>query len=510
MINSARAALLVAAITLAESASAQNSVDGVTGAVKSALSSAAVNLIQPKIMGWLAAFLTLQFVLTNIRKLVNGADLQEVLAKGFGMFVSAGMCLLAVTEGPAFIDKVGNSLLKHFLSSIPTAGDVIALTLATTTTLIAAAFAASAINDAMANILVGMFWMVAGGGVYLACKVFMFYLELGMVVILAPLSFTFLGLDSLKDQGLAPLRSLISLVYRAVLFGVIFAAYAYVTDNAADAFKAISWKNPLAIIDNLGKVVDALLAYPVLLFLAFKSDSIAAGLASGSTSLGTGDVAQAAAIGAAAGATAASAGAATNSAAVKVPQSMSNFFGKMAGGSGSISNASPMGSGGGDAPKFTPPAPSMSAGGSPPAAAPAADNATPPARPQAAAAQGTPGTPTKPQGVASGRYGAPLPGEQGDAPKEAALAQNGPAPVENATQGAVPTPPQSASTPADAAPGSALPAAISGQNQPQPSDTPQHQGPRKPTIWEHLGKTNSHMSQERAETRISMSPHHHD
>lgn len=498
MIKSIRSTLLILVAVFYSPAFAQKSFDGVTGAVNSALSSAAVNLIQPKIMGWLAAFLTIQFVLTNIRKLIHGADLQEAIAKAVGMFFSAGMCLLAVNYGPEFIDKVGNDLLGHFLSSIPSVSAIISSTLAMATVIIAAAFGASVINDAMANILVGMFWIVAGGGVYLACKVFMFYLELGMIIILAPLSFALLGLDALRDQGIAPLRSLISLVYRAVLFGVIFAAYSYVADNATQSFQSISWENPLAIIKNIGKVIDALMAYPVLLFLAFKSDSIAASLASGSTSMGTADVAQAAAIGAAAGATVATAGSATTSAAGNAAKSMSDFMGRMAGG-GSISNASPMGIGGGDAPSFTPPPPSMSAGSKI-----SSDPRKPPARP-----------------VASGRYGPPLRGDLGYAPETAAPAQNGPAPAGNATSAPASQPGTDGAKVSPASQSTAIPSGqplassattagiggVPGNNSVSPQESAAAQGPRKPTVGELLGETNRHMAQEQAATHISINTH---
>lgn len=459
-------------------ATAQATPDGVADMVKQSLSGSAVNLIQPKVMGWLGAFLSLQFVLTNFRQLTRGADLQEVMAKAVGAFFSAGLCIAAITYGPEFIDSVGNDLLSHFLSSVPSASAVLAATLSLCTTILAAAGIVSAVNNALASVLTTIFWVVLGGGVYLACKVFMFYLELGMIVLVSPISFALLGLDTFRDQGLAPIKSLVSLVYRAALFGVIFGAFAYVADSTVDALKGIIWADPTSIVSNIKTLANSLIAYPILLFLTFKADSIAATLASGSAGLGNADVGQAVAAGAAAGAAAAAAGSATTGATAKVPQSMAAFMDSLGGGGGSISNASPMG-GGDDAPVFTHPAkaPSLSVG------SPVADGvsaASSPQRPQT--------TDAGRQSVGSGRYGTEL---QETSPEPASQAQS---------------------------PGTATDAAIGGPPGPGASKLEEKleeivghlTQPKKPTLGERVGEANRHLSQEQAETRISMSPHHHD
>jgi len=99
-----------------------------------------------------------------------------------------------------------------------------------------------------------------------------------------------------------------------------------------------------AYIDGVGKesflagigaaaegVGTALGGYLLPAYLTFKSDSIAASLASGTTSMGTADVASAAAAGAAMGAAVVSGGSAAAGAASSAPQPMSNFLSKMAG-----------------------------------------------------------------------------------------------------------------------------------------------------------------------------------
>jgi len=492
----AGALLLISGAALAQ---AQPGVDGVQDAVTQALAASAANLIEPKVMGWLGVFVTLQFVLSNIRMLLGGADLEKALAKLVGAVAYAGLYLTAVTYGPEFIDSVGSGLLSHFLSTVPSTNAVLAATVPLATTILAAAGTVSAANNALASILVGVFWVIAGGGVYLAFKVLMFYLELGMIVLLSPISFALLGLDSFKEQGIAPIKSLVSLVYRAVLFGAIFGAFKYVSNMAGDALNSINWWDLTSAATNVTTLVSCLLSYPLILLLAFKSDSIAATLASGSSSLGNSDVGQAVAAGVAAGAAVAAAGSATTGAAAKIPQSMAGFMDKLAGGGGSISNASPMGTGGGDAPVFAPTAgaPSLSVG------APVGDRAS------ASAPPSRPSPPTKP--ITSGLF-SPTQGETGPASASQVQARGSADGAAISGQAG----PESASQ--AQAPGSADGAAIGG---PPRSGSPKLEEtlekltkhltqPKKPTLGERLGEANRHLSQEQAETRISMSPHHYD
>ncbi|MDB0572413.1 hypothetical protein LBW59_16755 [Ralstonia solanacearum] len=560
----AGALLLISGAALAQ---AQPGMDGVQDVVTQALKSSAVNQIEPKVRGWLGGFLILQYVLTNGRMLLQGGDLEKAFAKLFLAISWAGVCLTAVTYGPEFIDSVGNDLLGHFLSSVPSASAVLAAVVPLATTILAAAGAISGFNTALASILVGVFWVVAGGGVYLAFKVFMYYLELAMIVALSPLCFVLLGLDSFKEQGFAPLKSLISLVYRVVLFGCIFGAFKFVTNYAVDAFNAINWMDITSVGTNVKTAVSCLFSYPVLLFLAFKADSIAATLAGGSSSLGTGDVGQAIAAGAAAGAAASAAGSATTGAAVTAPKSMASFMSKLLGGS-SVSNASAMGSGGGDPPSFNAPKPALSAGA--PAGGSAGGGASapqPPSRPPSGAA-----SPPMSSNVASGRYGDSLPGEgtgQRDAPNapsavqsaategtngasEAGQAAGTPAGLQgNSADGPTTAPgtslqgsaaeqaravpeasPATSSNKNDTsgrygtelpeaaspAPGKASNAAISGPPASESSRLEEKleklvdhmTQPKKPTLGERLGEANRHLQQEQAETRIAMSAHAND
>lgn len=465
-----------------------------------------------KILGSLAV---LQFFITNYKSLTNDGDIQVAIKNGFVAVAWVGIVLYFIQNGPGFIQAVGDQMFGALGLNLPSPGKIIQSTLIATGGLFGAAVTVGIGSSTGGSILTWVAFGVFAIGMFFAFKIFMLHLELGLVAMMAPLSFSLLGLSALRDQGIAPFKALVSLVYRIILLTVILSVFTKVSDVL---FKTISSFGPGSFA-NPGKVIDSLIgaigAYFILAFLTFKSDSIAATLASGSTSMGTGDIAQAAAAGAALGATVASGGAAAMATGGKAPQAMSDFMSKMMGGGGSVSNASPMGSGGGDAPSFTPPKPSLSAGGGGSGAqspntssgAGGASSSKPPSRSQgnsAAAPQG-------PTSVASGRYGPDLTGE---APRSASEGADGAknstgssaaqGPKTSSQDGSTPAP---GGAPTDPAPGSGLPAAIHDPRQAQGGDAPQHQGPRKPTFGERMGEANQHVSQEQAATHISINTH---
>ena len=311
--------------------------------VTQAMAVAATNQIGPMALGWFGALVSLQFIITNFGSLKSGGDIQEIFAKVVGLLLSIGISLLLITKGPDFIDSVGNSIFSKALANIPSAGAIITATLGICTTLVAAIFTIGIVNTAVAMLLVNVVLVVFGIGMYMAMKVFMLYLELGMVVLLSPLSFSLLGLSALRDQGIAPLKSLISLIYRAVVLGVIYSAFAEVVNVAGKQLADINWVNPIAWPGAVHIILAMLCAYPVIAYLAYKSDSIASSLAGGSTNMGAGDVASAAAAGAAAGATVMTGSSSAANAITKAP-SMSEYIKGLTGGA-SISNASAMGMG---------------------------------------------------------------------------------------------------------------------------------------------------------------------
>jgi len=332
--------LLIGISTQAEAVTADISI---ANTVLAAMSAASTQLMSQAII-WLGAFMAIQFVLTNLGLLKSGADIEAIIGKLIGSLMWFGFCVYVLNNGPAFIDSVGTGILGKYAPNIPTPGSLITLTAGLCTAIAVAIVAVGTSlagfgNSSVGMLLVYVLFIVFSVGMLLAIKVFMLTLELGLIVLLSPLSFSFLGLNALKDQGIAPFKALISLVYRIILLGIICSASTHVFTLFKETIDALSWA-PDTWGDTLEALISALFAFPLLGYLAYKSDSIAATLASGSTNMGTGDVAGAAAAGAAAGALAA--GAAGGVAGTK-PTSMGDVISKMMGG-GSVSNASPAGS----------------------------------------------------------------------------------------------------------------------------------------------------------------------
>lgn len=368
----------------------------------------AFNTLSTQAITWLAAFAGLQFFITNYKLLLGDADLTAAIGKLVGSVAWVGFCLYVVKEGPGFIARVGDQM-SHVVGSVPEPGTIMSNTFEVAAKVGALALAVSAIpliGDVAGNGILFMMILVLIVGMYFAAKIFMLQLELALIVMLSPMSFSLLGLSALKDQGIAPFKSLLALAYRMVLVGVILAAFSAISDSLSTTFSGMTKTDFLT--DGyqavLKPIVQAIGAYAVLAFLLFKSDSIASSLAAGTVSTSASDLTAAAAAGAAAGTVAATGGAALAGAGGKAPESMANFMSNLGSG-GSVSNASPMGSGG-DIPSFAPPAASMSAGstvGGVSTGAASSSSADRPSRP------GSSGTPTT--SVASGRYGTGLPAE---------------------------------------------------------------------------------------------------
>jgi len=387
-------------------------VKSVTGAIDAAAS----NLIMPKAILWLSSLMGIQFILTNIGLIKSGADLEAIFGKLFGSLLWFGFCYYVIENGPDFINSVGIDILNTFAPNLPGPGSIITATLALCSTLLAAiAITGTSVvgtgNSAVANVLILVMLTVFSVGMFMAIKILMISLELALVVMLSPLSFSLLGLNALKDQGIAPFKSLISLAYRIILLGILCTAFTEVVATAGDQLSSIEWTNPTQWGDGLKIILSILCAYPVIAYFVYKSDSIAATLASGSTNMGTADVASAAAAGAAAGAAVMTGGASAVSGTTRGGQSMGNFMNGLMNGGGSVSNASSTGAGQSPAGP-APTRPTMSLGG----AAPTASN-KPPSRSTTPASSG--GNPTpKTENAGSANQNASIGGSSPDLEKK--------------------------------------------------------------------------------------------
>ena len=304
--------------------------------------------IMPQALKWLGAFMGLQFVVTNINIIKSDGDLAAFTAKLLGTLLWFMFCFYVIQNGPDFINSVGNGVLTKFAPNLPSPGSIIAATLGICTSIFIGVVAtgtsiAGIGNSSIAMTLVYICFFIFAIGSFMAIKLIMLQLELGLMVMMAPLNFSFLGLTALRDQGIAPFKSLMSLIFRIILLGVVFTAFSKVVETTGVQLDSYSWKNPFDWPSKVELIFSALFAFPVCAYLVWKSDSIAASLASGSTNMGTGDVASAAAAGAALGAAAGAGGATAVETAGKAGQSMSDVIKNLNAG---ISNDSPSGAGG--------------------------------------------------------------------------------------------------------------------------------------------------------------------
>lgn len=505
-------------LVASEAAIAQTaSTTTVLDAVKQSMLPAFTKLTEQAFI-WLGAFAALQFVITNYKLLISDGDLQKALAK-FGAAVAwIALCVYIITHGPGFIRAVGDEMFG-VVGDMPMPSKIMANTLELAGIVAGLSLGVGAlplVGDTGGMILIIVMLSVLAVGLYFALKIFMLQLEVGLIAILSPMSFAFLGLDTLRDQGIAPFKSLLALAYRIILAGVILGAFGTVSSSLTESLRSVSV--PMIVKDGLDSVLDPILAaigaYLVLAFLLFKSDSVASSLAGGTASLGTNDVASAAAAGAAAGALVATGGAAAVAGAGKAPQAMADFMsGLGGGGGGSIKNAGGMGGGGASPAPFVPPtAPSMSrtSTNSGSSGAPGANSSQ---KGQGGLAKPSAGSPVGNSGnVASARYGS-------DGSSAAADFGATPKGAIDQEQGTGSTPTATSVEPQTHSRGSADTASIGGTApisatlEQSMSQIAQHlgsQGPRKPTLTERMGEANRQIAIERSETRVSMNSHQGD
>lgn len=356
---------LVFVVLTSHAAGAALTPDSVVGMIQAA-SAPAINKLASKAITWLAIFTTLQFMITNYALLKSDGGIDSIIAKATGSFVWMGVCIYIITNGPKFIGGAGAEYFDILGLALPSPGSIVASTFAVVAGLAVLAAGLGLGSTTTGMLIVYVLLIILAIGMFFAFKIFMIQLELGLVVMLSPLSFAFLGMNALRDQGIAPFKALISLGYRIILTTLVLSAFTEVSGVVAKSISSIDMEGVLT--SGLGQAFEIVLsglgAYMFLAYVFFKSDAVAASLAGGHTSMGTGDVASAAAAGAAAGAAIASAGAAAAGTAGKSTQTMADVLGKMMG-RGSINNAGSSGSGGNSTGLDSPPPPLPSSGPGP-------------------------------------------------------------------------------------------------------------------------------------------------
>jgi len=144
---------------------------------------------------------------------------------------------------------------------------------------------------------------------YLAIKVFITKIEFAILVAIAPLNAAMMVFAPTREQGWAPFKGALSLIYRILILGGVVAAIGQVSKYLGSYVDAQAYG---LSADVWTPLLSGAFAFALLAFVAHKSDSIASAMASGSSAMSSGDLAGSIATGVAAGmAGAAAAGAVT-------------------------------------------------------------------------------------------------------------------------------------------------------------------------------------------------------
>lgn len=471
---------------------------------------------------WLSAFILLQFFITNFVALKSGGEIDSVFYKFIGSIAWFSICFIIMDNGAQFLSDVSGGF---FTTAAEIAGgggnfdtaDILDKGAYTANSLITnVTNAASFVSLIPAVVIAGLLSIVIMGvAAVIAFKLFIIKIEVMLLVMMAPLSFAFLGLNTMKDQGIAPFKSLISLMYRIILLAVIMSAMDSVGKNLHTVIASV---DSTSFVSGMWQsLFGAVVAFALLGYLAYKSDAMAANLSSGSTSLGTSDVASSAALGAAVGAAIATGGVASAGAAASGGKSMSDVMKSMMGGSGGgASDASGGRGAGGSGPVGQPPAKpanmstsgawGSSSGGAP--RLPETDGVSSGPSPAEIAAVGSTGAGnTAPANSAAGG-GAPMQSESGSG---AGGSSSGGAPVQDTAKPNGSSPAETAAGGGNA--GSGATAGIGGTGSTLEANLgklvdqmSQQNAPKKPGLKDHLSNVNQQAIHERANVSVSINP----
>lgn len=237
-----------------------------------------------------------------------------------------------IAAGLAGYSDTVRAINKTVMSSVPTGWSAI----------LQGGVATSLASAVMASITLGVIFLsILFCTAYVALKVFMIKVETALILALLPFSLALLGLSALREQGFAPFKSMLALIYRIIILGVVVGGMSKVGANLN------VYANSDADPNIVQMALVSIFGYLLLAFIAFKADQIASALAAGSANLGSGDMVGAALAGAAAGGAMAAAMQGvlgTTGGAGTAAQSMGDVLKKMRG-EGSITNASSSGTG---------------------------------------------------------------------------------------------------------------------------------------------------------------------
>jgi len=290
----------------------------------------------------LAIFMMMQWFITNFKNLMSGAEIKVIFAKVIAIIAWGGVVYYVMDHGVGWLTQISQFFYERASVVSGTSfspGYVMEYGLTITANLLNAVGAAQGILGSL-NPLPSIFTGFCSFVILLitgliAFKIFMLLAETSIVIALAPMSFAFLGLNALREQGLVPFKYLISMMYRAMIYAAVIAAMGKLGTHIVSVLKMLP---TLPGADIWTPIFSIVLGYGMLGALAMRADSIAAMLSSGTSQMSTGD---ASAVAAAAGAAGGQIGSkvldyssSAAGGAAATPKAMGDFMKEMTGGGG--------------------------------------------------------------------------------------------------------------------------------------------------------------------------------
>ncbi|VAY89050.1 membrane hypothetical protein [mine drainage metagenome] len=195
---------------------------------------------------WLAVFCLIQFLFIGWKAMMHGADMQSAIAKLLGGMVWFGVAFYILTNAPAFLQSVVDGFFQTagVISGTGSfdAGHIISDGTVIAANLLAKINDATGITDVFIPAIIGglVGVVILATATLIGFKIFLIKIESLLIIMIAPLSFAFFGLESMRDQGLAPFKSVLSLLYRILLLALIVKTMSGMSDNLVAAINQIN------------------------------------------------------------------------------------------------------------------------------------------------------------------------------------------------------------------------------------------------------------------------------
>ena len=318
---------LIFTLCMASLAFAYDSPSDLVGATLQTSLTTISNELQTLAIRLLFSFLVLQWVIDGYGMLGTDTDISSLVGKAAKAFTWAMFCLWLLDtsstgDGLSNLGHFMRSTIDYFIGKASEwagssggsfdAVDILEIglvaygkitiavvkTTATNVVNLAAAVAVPGLSFITALMVFSTSAVIIACCAYIALKVFMVKLQVAIFVCMAPFSVAMLGLKGLREQGFAPLKAILGLVYRIIILAAIVSTMKAVADN----FAGIIDEQAVGIAADIWTpIMGGMFGFILLAFLTHKADELASSLASGSITIGTGDIASSIATGVAAG-----------------------------------------------------------------------------------------------------------------------------------------------------------------------------------------------------------------